>query len=127
MIFFGDFGGLNVGISPQTIFAIGFSPGAATASYSLLSNGQIVQSNTGPNGFWINPQVGMSSYEARATVNAGTLTSGTVGSWVNLGADQTWELTSSAPFAQALFTLQIRPVGGSVVSSASITLATEVF
>lgn len=71
-----------------------------------------------------------SAYEARATETSGTVDSGTVGSWVSLGSDQTWakNRTSDAPGTNTCtITLEIRDAVTLVVyASASITLTAEV-
>jgi hypothetical protein len=45
-----------------------------------------------------------SNYEAQVTMDSGTLSSGTVGSWVALSSDQTWQKNGGS----CVFTLEVR-------------------
>jgi hypothetical protein len=78
--------------------------GAATASYSLEADGDIVAGGTGPStpngdiGDWIIPRSAAgAAYECRMTTAAGPLGGGTMsgsalGTWLSLSADRTWQL-----------------------------------
>jgi hypothetical protein len=101
--------------------------GTASATYSLNSAG--TYSSTGEaGGVWISPQVGMDQFEVRATLNSGTLTSGTVGAWLSLGTTRSWNNTSSTvPGQSANLTVQIRRIGDTaVLASATVTVTAEV-
>lgn len=106
-------------------------PGTAISQFILNSDGraQYVQDGvtSDVSGEW--RVAGASSdFEARATVNSGSLTAGTTGSWVGLSSTQTWSLTrSTAGLSNCNFTLEIRRASdGVVLTSASITLTSEV-
>lgn len=65
-------------------------PTIATATYSLSSTGAIT-SDTG--GVWLTPASLSGNYDVRATVQSGSLSTGTVGSFENLGTTRTWTLS----------------------------------
>lgn len=108
------------------------SPSTATAIYSLLSTGDIsttlLGSGAADRGDWISPKIGMASYECRATLLTGSLTSGTMGAWLSLSATRSWTL-NAAPGAGALsatFTLEIRRVSDALVmDTATISISAE--
>lgn len=126
-------GGDSVTISNRTASAFTVSPTNAAAVYSLQNDGDIEATN-GTNtvtdvGDWINPRgAAGNTYEARATVTSGSLSSGTTGSWLALGTTRTWTLvgTSGAGFQTCTFTLEIRRASDSVVvDSATIIMEAE--
>lgn len=126
-------GGPTIAISDASVIAAG-SAGSVNAGYSLLNNGNVQETiNSTPStvGTWVSPASGMSGFEARATVAAGsggTLT-GTVGSWLSLGTSRIWSLSrASAGFADRTLTIEIRDAASlSVVATATITLDVEAF
>ncbi len=69
------------------------------------------------------------SYEARATLNSGTLTSGTTGSWLALSSSREWTVDDSVSDAspvEATITVEIRNAATLVVvDSAVIDLSAE--
>lgn len=85
------FAGVNLlGLDPSHSVA---SPGTATATYSLTSAG--LETATGSsNNTWLLAG-SAADYDVRLTINSGTLTSGTSGSWLNLGTTRTWTLQRS--------------------------------
>ena len=94
---FGAIGGDRISLSGLTISAIG-SGGAQTATYTLESDGDVIIATTVDGsldaGDWISPKASApSDYEVQATLNAGTLTSGTTGSWLALTSNRSWTLT----------------------------------
>lgn len=107
--------------------------GGASATYSLTAAG-LVQSVTTISGtntleLWASEGSFTSSqYEALATITSGTLTSGTVGTAVNLGSIQQWSITSAIVGTKTtIFTIVIRPAGGGTAfTTASITLNAQV-
>jgi hypothetical protein len=118
-----------IAISDTTADSEEISPASATASFALASDGDIDRT-TGTNsisdqGDWISPQINMASYECRADVLSGTLTSGTTGAWINLGTTRTWTLQRTTNgTSTASFTLQIRRASDAVVlDSATISLS----
>ena len=68
-----------------------------------------------------------SNYEARATVTSGALSSGTAGSWLNLGTSREWTVAQATVGTnQAIFTVEIRNATTlAVVDAAQITLEAE--
>lgn len=101
-------------------FAFGdyqFSSGSsATASYQLRSDGFQGRKGVSIGTPWITPQINMSAYECLATVDSGTLTSGTTGSWLNLGTTRSWSKTQSGDgISSVTVTVQIRRVSDGVV------------
>lgn len=105
------------------------SPANSTATFALQSDG-FAQANLDFSNRWITPTVGPDQYEVFATLNSGTLNTGTTGTWLNLGATQTWTVlntSDSASSVSANLTLQIRKVvTGTVISSATFTLKATV-
>ena len=116
-----------VAINNASDSAFVFSPNTATASYTLNNSGQVVLGNSGFFENWIIPQVGMSDYEARATLNSGSITSGTLDAWVSLGTSRTWQVVRSiSGVSGANLTIEIRLTGGSVIDSATVTLSASI-
>ena len=68
-----------------------------------------------------------SNYEVRATVTSGTLSSGTTGSWLNLGTAREWTVArATVGTKQAIFTVEIRNATTlAVVDAAQVTLEAE--
>lgn len=69
------------------------------------------------------------SYEARATLNSGSLTSGTTGSWLALSSSREWTVTDSVfdlnP-VEAEILVEIRNATTlAVIDSATVTLSAE--
>lgn len=124
----GTFGGPRVAITDQSPSGFAFSPGTAFAGYKLTTAGK-VQTSAGSYADvedWITPTSAASgSYEARATLNSGTLTSGTTGSWLALSSTREWTVEASVGMADASLTIEIRR-GSTVLDSATVTLSAQV-
>jgi hypothetical protein len=94
--------------------------GAYTTTQSFVNAGL---------GTWITPTSSASNYEAFVTINAGFLSFGTVGSWVQLGvSNRDWRRTVGAGSVENAtdFTIQIRKIGtATVLASAQIILNTS--
>ena len=119
--------GTVVRITDVLVEDVQISPDDARAAYTLANTGQVILGVATFYENWIDPQFVMSDYEARATLTAGALTNGTTGSWLNLGTSRQWDVErSSLGTNSATLTMEIRPVGGSVVTSATITLSATV-
>ena len=125
-------GGLTVGtvaLSNSNAYRGVIDPNIATATYSLNSDGSLTSTgNAG--GFWVTPQVGMDLFEVRAILNAGTLTSGALNTWVPLSVSRAWVNTQDTGqgAVTANLTIQIRRTGDSVVlASATVNISAEVF
>jgi hypothetical protein len=101
--------------------------GTSGASYELTNAGVINSyqlATPTAQGFWVTPQTGFSAWEVRATLNSGALTSGTTGSWLNLGTSRVWECSGAAVSSGAAqLLIEIRDVATSTVqASATINL-----
>jgi hypothetical protein len=95
---FAAIGGDQIALSNVSVSSIG--AGSQTATYTLESDGDVMSDSTifGPvdEGDWITPKANApSDYEARATLNSGTMTSGTTGSWLALTSNRSWTLTQA--------------------------------
>ena len=108
--------------------------GTQTPSFTLESDGDIVRATTplgsADIGDWINPKAAApSDYEVRATLNSGTLSSGTTGSWLALSTTRAWTLTRFVVGAAdpVELTIEIRKGSGSVLDSTTVTLDAERF
>jgi hypothetical protein len=99
----------------------------STASFTLNNTGTYVSSGnvSSPSGTWLGSGAA-SDYECRATVTSGTLTSGTAGSWLNLGTTRSWsrnDTTAGATPTTVNLTLEIRRASdGVVVASSAVTI-----
>lgn len=80
---------VNLG-ADRTVTDEQVDPATALASFSIESDGDYAE-NGADAGDWVLPKgAAGASYEARATVISGTLTSGTSGSWLALSSTRTW-------------------------------------
>lgn len=86
-----------VNISSRTVDSVFAAPEDSYAAWQLNSNGTARwgSDDSGPvygpgQMVWLTPQTNMANYEVRATVLSGSLTSGTTGSWLNLGTTRSW-------------------------------------
>lgn len=93
-----------------TLDNLGVASGPGVANYNWLSSGSA------------------SSYEVQATINSGTLTSGTTGSWLSLSSSRTWNVQRSVVGSKSCsMTVQIRETANpSNTVSASITITATV-
>ena len=129
---FAAIGGDQIALSNVNVSSIG--AGSQTATYTLESDGDVMSDSTifSPvdEGDWITPKANApSDYEVQATLNAGTLTSGTTGSWLALTSNRSWTLTQATVGAatQVDLTIEIRKGSGATLASATITLEAEQF
>jgi hypothetical protein len=100
-------------------------PSTATATVTISSGGVESGADGGPY-TWLKGG-STSNYEIFATLNSGTVTGDSFGSWLNLGTSRSWSLTESSIGTKlGSITLQLRPVGGSVISTATISFHAEV-
>lgn len=105
------------------------SPADASASYSVNSNGTETSSPAAISNTWL--LIGAASdYEVRATLNSGTLSSGTTGVWLDCATSRTWTVTrttDAAGITSANLTIEIRRKSdGVVLDSATVVLEAEV-
>jgi len=127
---FGAIGGDKIQLSGVAVSSVG--AGNQTATYTLESDGDVLSVTT-PGGSvdagdWIDPKASApSDYEVQATLNAGTLTSGTTGSWLALSSNRSWTLTRATvgTATQVDLTIEIRRGSGATLASANVTLDAE--
>ena len=129
--FFFGAGEPRITLTNQTIPASALDPADATAAYTLEADGDVSQSVNGTPtdlGDWIAPKVGLANYEVFATLNSGSLTAGTTGSWVDLTLGPTWVRNrTTVGSAAANITVQIRrKFTTTVLASATISLTADV-
>ena len=106
--------------------------GSTTSTYRLTSTGIIQISAGSPSatvdsGFWITPQTNMANFEVRATQLSGTMTTGTLNAWQNLGTSRAWTLTrASVGTSEASLLIEIRNAANStVMDSATINFVAD--
>ena len=123
----------SVVISSRNIIGSSVSPSACSATLQLTNTGILntIASGVGTipiAGEWLVGSDSGASFEAFVTVTAGTLTSGTTGSWVSLGTTVSWTKTqASIGTSTVTFTIQIRETATQIVrGTATITLDVEV-
>jgi hypothetical protein len=114
-----------VGLDPS---ASAVSPADASATYTLTSGG-LEQATGRSDSTWL--LIGAASaYEVRATLDAGTLTSGTTGSWLGLGTTRSWNVTRASNIVgsdSATLTVEIRAASsGTVLATATVTITANV-
>lgn len=121
---FASFGGAVNAIVP--------APGTATAGVTFGTDGAISFNGSGPaadTNWWRPTAAGIgASYWVRATVNSGTLSTGTSGSWLQLNAARSWTKSSTgAGVLTCNITLQVASDAGGVdiVSSGSYNLSAD--
>ena len=127
---FAAIGGDQIALSGVAVSSVG--SGSQTATYTLESDGDVVRATTplgsSDIGDWIDPKASApSDYEVRATLNSGTLTSGTTGSWLALTSNRSWTLTQATVGAAdpVDLTIEIRKGSGATLASATVTLDAE--
>lgn len=121
----GAVGGPRVALSNASTTDTTATPFNPNAFYTLDNVGN-VSNSAGPLGLWVTPaSAAGSNYEARVTVTAGSLTSGTVGSWVSLGTSRAWGLsTVSVGTVTATATVEIRSAASlNVLASATVSFS----
>ena len=129
-------GGPRITLEPTyTVTDITVSPTNASAQFQLQSDGDVarITVTTGGGGTvdvgdWITPiSAAGANYEVRATVNSGSLTSGTTGSWLALSSTRTWTLTQTTVASSACeLLIEIRNTSTTIVmDSSTVTLQAE--
>lgn len=104
---------------------------AAEASLTIENDGDLVEYTSllglSDVGDWITPKAAAgSAYDVRVTVNSGSLSSGTSGSWLSLGSSRSWgvSVSSGGGAASANITIEIRKASSGVVqASTTITIS----
>jgi hypothetical protein len=122
--------GTNADISVESasgvVFAGDSCVGTRNAVWTLSFNGYIYkQTDSGfaaQSGPWIVPQVGMSDYEVRATLLDG-FGGGTLDTWLDLGAGQSWGFTNRDTDREGTLLIEIRRKSDHVVvASGNVTI-----
>lgn len=111
----------TVNFTDHYIYAFGAS-GPATALYEINANGQDYEGINGvltAYGAWVSPTSAGGNYEVFATVTAGSLSSGTTGSWVATSTSPQWTRVRGGPpgsgVLSATLSMQVRAVGSATV------------
>lgn len=102
-----------LGLDPSSTVT---TPTDASATYTLTNAG-LEQATGLANNTWLSAGAA-SSYDVRATLSSGALTSGTTGSWLNLGTTRSWNVTrtNNAPGTDtATLTIEIRDATSLIV------------
>lgn len=121
--------GIGAQLTDQNVSSTGAL--SRTAGYRLNTSGiaeSLIQAAYTTLETWL--LIGASSaYECRATLNSGTLSSGTTGSWLALSSSREWtcvDSISDASPVEANLTIEIRNASTLVVQdSATVTLYAE--
>lgn len=102
----------------------------AQAALTIENDGDIVETTNTLGaqdvGDWIAPKSAAgANYEVRCTVNSGSLSSGTTGSWLSLGTSRSWvvAVSSGGGSATANVTIEIRRASGATLDSATISIS----
>ena len=124
-----------VALNAQNIFRLSISPSDAYARYQLDSDGKVYKftgtTASVPTTFvenWVSPNSAAGDYECFATLNSGSLQTGTTGSWLALTSDRLWGTAVTGIGTQsASVTITIRKVGTTTnLASATITFEATV-
>lgn len=105
--------------------------GTSNSSIRLENDGDIVTIGTTAGtvdvGDWVTPKSAAgATYEARLTVNSGSITGSATGSWLALSTTRTWTTQRIATgVATANVTLEIRHASGTVLASATFNITAE--
>jgi hypothetical protein len=97
---------------------------STTSDFYLQSNAERsnLDSEVGTN-YWLVPQSGMGNFDVFATVLSGSLTTGTTGSWLNLGTTRTWSVDHAGGPGSTSVTLQLqfrRSSDGTIVATNTV-------
>ena len=128
-------GGDILALVGYTDSVLAVAPATGGVGYQLTSGGKeqggtgtaasITYSNIGD---WVLPNGNASLYEARATLNSGTLSSGTTGSWLALSSTRTWTVTRSiVGVSTANLTIEIRRIGSTtILATAPVDMTVDI-
>lgn len=123
--------GAAITLKNDAVSASAVSPANAGGQITVSSSGNVTDSPGGLSYSWLRG-ANAANYEIRATVqsNAGLTTSGSTsafGSFLNLGTTRSWNaVRTSVGTGTATVLLEIRPVGGSVIASATVNFTCDV-
>lgn len=128
-------GGDTLALVGYTDSVFDIAPATGGVGYQLTSGGKeqggigsaasIIYSDLGD---WVIPNGNASLYEVRATLNSGTLSSGTTGSWLALTSTRTWTVTRSViGVSTANLTIEIRRIGGTtILATAPVDMTVDI-
>ena len=110
------------------------SPADANITVTFKSDGSIEKTagvTVTDLGDWISPTINMANYSIKATLNSGTLTSGTTGSFLSLASDRSWNVTrtnntAGSDSAELLLEIVLTASTSIVLDSATVTLTATV-
>jgi len=113
----------------QTIYAFS-SAGPATAGYTVNANGsdyQTVNASTTVLTQWVTPAYVGGNYDVYATLNSGTLYSGTTLTWLSTSGSPAWQCVQVGAGSKfANLTIQVRASGTpTVLDTWNISLTAE--
>lgn len=117
----------SVQLTGQTVSAGATSPSTATASYSVANTGLVRgQVNADPATTietWLLSGAS-SSYDVRATIISGSVSTGTIGAWENLATTRTWTRARTLTgFSSVSLSIELRPAGGgTTLATATINI-----
>jgi hypothetical protein len=118
----------KIQLSNQNVSALSADPTDATAAFSLENDGDVSKTENGvvtDLGDWMVPKVPgfISFYECMATLNSGSLSGGTTGSWLGLGTTRSWTRSqTSVGASSANITVDIRRVGTTQILATCVVL-----
>lgn len=119
------------GANNFSVTTFGASP--QSASFFLENDGDVVSNTTsfGPSdiGDWVNPKTtaAAANFEVRATLDSGSVDGSSTNTWIGLSTTRSWTVSTFGPDLtnSATLTIEIRPIGGSVVASNTVYLEAE--
>lgn len=123
----GDGGdGGAVSIDSRTVLKAGNGSATVSATYSLDSDGNAYDHSGALLELWLDSGAA-GDFDVRATLQSGTLTSGTTGSWLSLALSRTWGASASPGQSRsATVLIEIRDANSlTVIDSATITISAE--
>ena len=119
----------QITIVNDTVTGMAVSPANAEAEYILQADGDIIYTRSGSatdEGDWIIPKgAAGGDYEVRATVNSGSVTGDTTGSWLALSSDRSWLVTRTDDGAgtdSANLTIEIRRAQDQAVLGSAVII-----
>lgn len=108
-------------------------PNDANTGITMVTDGSVANIGSAPSAMdnWYVPNVaGIGNVHwVRATVTAGTLSTGTAGSWLQLNSNRTWTRAQTVIGSSSVtFTLELATdaAGANIVDTCSVTLLAEV-
>lgn len=126
-------GGPVVALTNKSIAASRTGAGLTVATFKTdntgVASGGVTPGGTGAGSYapqWLSGGGTPSNYDVRWTVVSGTLTTGTTGTWLNLGTTRNWTINAGAGIGTktAVGTVEIRDVGTlAVLATATITIS----